>query len=67
MTNLIDVDQRSSATATIAARLVAAAIVSTLLSLKRHSKSRVAPQKSSAKLLILATGSVATFVVIVAV
>lgn len=67
ITNLSDIDQRSSATAAIAAKLVVATIVSTLLSLRGHSKSRVVPQKSSAKLPILVTLSEATFVVIVAV
>lgn len=65
--NLSAINHRSSVTAAIAAKLVAATTVSTLLSLKRYSKSRVVPQKSSAKLLILVTVSVATSVAIAAV
>lgn len=66
MANLRDI-HRSSVTAAIAAKLVAATIVLILLSLRRHSKLRVVPQKCSAKLQILVTLSVATFVVIAAV
>lgn len=67
MANSSDINHRFSVTAAAAAKLVAATIVSTFLSLRRHSKQRAAPQKSSVKLLILVTLSVATFVVIAAV
>jgi hypothetical protein len=65
--NLSDINHRFSATAATAGKLVAATTVSTLLSLRRHSKSRVVPQESSAKLLILVTLSIATFALIAAV